>query len=153
MVTDPIWHRDSIGSLKPMQESSQGADHGSDLCLHVSLYAVNCSEHVYTKPPGAWRNLRAVDEGAVPASAPATSRVFVLPIAARRWVSTDNRGTLCCRTRIKLSLVSDLKQLVSTEGGRISLLLAVTHCILPLVTSTWHAMPLRINGAWLDEGN
>ena len=34
--------------------------------------------------------LRAVDEGAVPASAPATSRLFVLPIATRRWVSTDN---------------------------------------------------------------
>ena len=34
--------------------------------------------------------LRAVDEGAVPASAPATSRLFVLPVAARRWVSTDN---------------------------------------------------------------
>ena len=35
--------------------------------------------------------LRAVDEGAVPASAPATSRLFVLPAAARRWVSTDNK--------------------------------------------------------------
>ena len=34
--------------------------------------------------------LRAVDEGAVPASAPATSRLFVLPVAARQWVSTDN---------------------------------------------------------------
>ena len=31
-----------------MQESSRGADHGSDLRLHVSLYAGNCSEHVYT---------------------------------------------------------------------------------------------------------
>src|SRR6185312_16956536 len=34
--------------------------------------------------------LRAVDEGAVLASAPATSRLFVLPVATRRWVSTDN---------------------------------------------------------------
>src|SRR6185312_7988629 len=31
-----------------MQESSRGADHGSDLCLHVSLYAGNCLEHVRT---------------------------------------------------------------------------------------------------------
>jgi len=35
-------------------------------------------------------DLRAVDEGAVPASAPATSRLSVLPVAARRWVSADN---------------------------------------------------------------
>ena len=34
--------------------------------------------------------LRAVDEGAVPASALATSRLFVLPVATRRWVLTDN---------------------------------------------------------------
>ena len=34
--------------------------------------------------------LQAIDEGAVPASAPVTSRFFVLPIAARWWVSTDN---------------------------------------------------------------
>ena len=39
---------DLIGSLKPMQESSRGADHGSDLCLHVSFYAGNCLEHVRT---------------------------------------------------------------------------------------------------------
>ena len=31
-----------------MQESSRGADHGSDLCLHVSLYAGNCLKHVCT---------------------------------------------------------------------------------------------------------
>src|SRR6185369_3988489 len=31
-----------------MQESSRGADHGSDLCLHVSLFAGNCLEHVRT---------------------------------------------------------------------------------------------------------
>ena len=35
-------------------------------------------------------DLRAVDEGAVPASTPATSRLFVLPVAACWWVSTDN---------------------------------------------------------------
>ena len=35
--------------------------------------------------------LRAVDEGAVPASAPATSRLFVLHVATHRWVLTDNR--------------------------------------------------------------
>ena len=34
--------------------------------------------------------LRAVDEGAVPASALATSRLFVLPVATRQWVLTDN---------------------------------------------------------------
>ena len=34
--------------------------------------------------------LRAVDEGAVPASAPTTSRLFVLPVATRQWVLTDN---------------------------------------------------------------
>src|SRR6185312_7143543 len=88
-----------------MQQSSRGADHGSDLRLHVSFYAGNCSEHVYTlliryrsggtpgffyKTSGRVTELRAVDEGAVPASAPATSRFFVLPVAARRWVSTDN---------------------------------------------------------------
>ena len=41
---------------------------------------------------GVLLELRAVDEGAVPASAPATSRLFVLPVAARRWISTDNRS-------------------------------------------------------------
>ena len=39
---------------------------------------------------GRVTELRAVDEGAVPASTPMTSRLFVLPVAARRWVSTDN---------------------------------------------------------------
>src|SRR6185312_10507805 len=50
-----------------MQESSRGADHGSDLRLHVSLYAGNCLEHVYTLligyrsggTPGFPQNLRA----------------------------------------------------------------------------------------------
>ena len=91
-----------------MQESSRGADHGSDLRLHVSLYAGNCSEHVCTlligyrsggTPgfhtfSGRVMELRAVDEGAVPASSPATSWFFVLPVVARRWVSTDNSFTL-----------------------------------------------------------
>ena len=52
-----------------MQESSQGADHGSNLCLHMSLYAGNCSEHVRTLligyrsggTPDFLRNLRARD--------------------------------------------------------------------------------------------
>ena len=44
---------------------------------------------VFNKPRRALE-LWAVDEGAVPASAPATSRLFVLPVAARWWVSTDN---------------------------------------------------------------
>ena len=74
----------------------------------MSLYAGNCSEHVCTlligyrsggMPgfhtfSGRVTELRAVDEGAVPASAPATSRLFVLPITARRWVSIDNSGVL-----------------------------------------------------------
>ena len=52
-----------------MQESSWGADHGSDLRLHVSLYAGNCLEHVRTLligyrsggTPGFPQNLRARD--------------------------------------------------------------------------------------------
>ena len=31
-----------------------------------------------------------LSEEAVPASAPATSRLFLLPVATRRWVLTDN---------------------------------------------------------------
>jgi len=46
---------------------------------------------VFHRTSGRVMELRAVDEGAVPASAPATSRLFVLPVAARRWVSTDNK--------------------------------------------------------------
>ena len=45
---------------------------------------------VFHKTSGRVTELRVVDEGAVPASAPATSWLFVLPVAARRWVSTDN---------------------------------------------------------------
>ena len=41
---------------------------------------------------GALLELRAVDERAVPASAPVTSRLFVLPVAARQLVSTDNNN-------------------------------------------------------------
>src|SRR6185369_1076857 len=52
-----------------MQESSRGADHGSDLRLHVSLYAGKCSKHVCTLligymsggTPGFPQNLRARD--------------------------------------------------------------------------------------------
>ena len=50
--------------------------------------------------------LRAVDEGAVPASVPATSRLFVLPVAARRWVSTDNTTMARDFLAIPLSTVS-----------------------------------------------
>jgi len=38
--------------------------------------------------------LQAVDEGAVPASVPATSQLFVLPVATRRWVLTNNTYAL-----------------------------------------------------------
>jgi len=34
-----------------------------------------------------------LSEEAVPASAPATSRLFVLPVTTRRWVLTDNTHT------------------------------------------------------------
>src|SRR6185437_10338527 len=87
-----------------MQESSRGADHGSDLCFHVFVYAgkslqahSHLTDRVYVRwhalrlhKPRRVMELRAVDEGAVPASAPATSQLFVLPVAAHRWVSTDN---------------------------------------------------------------
>src|SRR6185503_15413448 len=96
--------RDSIGSSKPMQESSRGADHGSDLRLHVSLYAGNCSEHVCTLligyrsggTPGFHTSSGRVTEiagrrrGSSASSALATSRLFVLPVVARQWVSVDN---------------------------------------------------------------
>ena len=49
---------------------------------------------VFHKTSGRVTELRAVDEGAVPASAPVTSRLFVLPVAARQWVSTDNSSTV-----------------------------------------------------------
>ena len=87
-----------------MQESSQGVDHSSDLRFHVFVYAGTRYKHVRTfligyrsggtpcvfTSRGALLELRAVDEGAVPASAPANSRLFVLPVTTHRWVSTDN---------------------------------------------------------------
>ena len=82
MVTDPIWHRDSIGSLKPMQESSRGADHGSDLRLHVSLYAGNCSEHVYTL-------LIGYRSGGTPG--------FPQNFRARDWIAGRRRGSSACQ--------------------------------------------------------
>ena len=114
MQTDPIWHRDSIGSLKPMQESSRGADHGSNLRLYVSLYAGNCSEHVYTLligyrsggTPGFHTFSGRVTEiagrrrGSSASSALATSRLFVLPVVARRWVSVDNNRALACKPKL-----------------------------------------------------
>src|SRR6185369_3688634 len=52
-----------------MQESSQGADHGSDLCFHVFVYAGNRCKHVRTLligyrsggTPDILRKLRARD--------------------------------------------------------------------------------------------
>ena len=88
-----------------MQESSRGADPTARTNVYTSLcMQANRLKHVRTFLIGYRSNgthdfhtfsgrvteLRAVDEGAVPASAPATSRLFVLPVAARRWVSTDN---------------------------------------------------------------
>ena len=85
-----------------MQESSRGADHGSDLRLHVSLYAGNYSEHVYTlligyrsggMPgfhifSGRVTELRAVDEGAVPASAPAPQQQLEAIVAVTAELSS-----------------------------------------------------------------
>src|SRR6185312_8545776 len=87
-----------------MQESSRGADHGSDLRLHMSLYAGNCSEHVCTLligyrsggTPGFHTSFGRVTaiagrrRGRSASSALATSRLFVLPVVARRGVSVDN---------------------------------------------------------------
>ena len=47
--------------------------------------------------------LQAVDEGAVPASALATSRLFVLPVATRRWVLTDNKCLVVLQALVELS--------------------------------------------------
>ena len=62
-------------------------------CKHVRTFLVGYrsggTPRVFTSC-GALLELRAVDEGAVPASVPATSRLFVLPVAARQWVSADN---------------------------------------------------------------
>ena len=71
------------------------------LCMHA-----NCYKHVLSfrsgigqvSLPASYKaarvpGLRAVDEGAVLASAPVTSRLFVLPVATRRWVLTDNSTT------------------------------------------------------------
>ena len=75
----------------------------------INIYTCLCMQanrlkHVHTfliryrsgGTPYILRNLRRVpdcgplSEEAVPASAPATSRLFVLPVATRRWVLTDN---------------------------------------------------------------
>ena len=47
-----------------MQESSRGADHRSDLCLHMSLYAGNCSEHVRTLLFGSSKPMQESSRGA-----------------------------------------------------------------------------------------
>ena len=90
-----------------MQESSRGADHGSDLSLHVSLYAGNCSEHIFTllieyrsggtpsfhTSSGRVTEIAGRRRGSSASSAVVTSRLFVLPVVARRWVSVDNRSS------------------------------------------------------------
>jgi len=62
-------------------------------CKHVRTFLIRYRSGgtpcVFNKPRRV-PELQAVDEGAVPSSAPATSRLFVLSVAARRWVSTDN---------------------------------------------------------------
>ena len=66
-------------------------------CQHVRTFLIGYRSGgtpcVFTSC-GALLELRAVDEGVVPASAPATSRLFVLPVAARWWVSTDNNTSM-----------------------------------------------------------
>src|SRR6185312_13565425 len=65
-----------------MQESSRGADHGSDLRLHVSLYAGNCSEHVYTL-------LIRYRSGGTPG--------FPQNLRARDWIAGRRRGSSACQ--------------------------------------------------------
>jgi len=65
-----------------MQESSRGADHGSDLRLHVSLYAGNCSEHVYTL-------LIGYRSGGTPG--------FPQNLRARDWIAGRRRGSSACQ--------------------------------------------------------
>jgi len=72
-------------------------------CKHVRTFLIGYRSGgtpcVFNKPRRALE-LRAVDEGAVPASAPATSRLFVLPVAARRWVSTDNKRLIVHKSKV-----------------------------------------------------
>jgi hypothetical protein len=81
-------------------------------CKHVRTFLIRYRSGgmpcVFTSR-GALLELRAVDEGAVPASAPVTSRLFVLPVAARRWVLTNNRSMLQLSTK-KFSLKSNTKR-------------------------------------------
>jgi len=112
LTQEPIYKLPSIFCFKPILLSA----HKLILLIYsdnnVSLYAGKPFEAHSTpsrsgigqvaRPAfsiisGRVTGLRAVDEGAVPASAPATSWLFVLPVAARRWVSTDNRRSPRCR--------------------------------------------------------
>ena len=61
--------------------------------------------------------LRAVDEGAVPSSFPATSRLFVLPVATRRWVLTDNMATVA--HRLSNHAIKDLIRFVSRSSTEV----------------------------------
>ena len=103
--TDLIWHRDSIGSFKADARVVPGSRPRLGLmftcvcaCRQTieSTFAPSWSgigqvaRPTFSGISGRVTELRAVDEGAVPASAPETCWLFVLPVAARRWVSTDN---------------------------------------------------------------
>ena len=71
----------------------------------MSLYAGNCSEHVCTlligyrsggtpgfhTSSGRMTEIAGRRRGSSASSALATSRLFVLPVVARQWVSVDNR--------------------------------------------------------------
>ena len=65
-----------------MQESSRGADHGSDLCLHMSLYAGNYLEHVCTL-------LIGYRSGGTPG--------FPQNLRARDWIAGRRRGSSACQ--------------------------------------------------------
>ena len=67
-------------------------------CKHVRTFLIGYRSGgtpYILRNPRRVLGLRAVDEGAVPASFPATSRLFMLPVVARQWVSVDNSITLC----------------------------------------------------------
>ena len=74
--------------------------------------------------PYILRNLRRVpdcgplSEEAVPASAPATSRLFVLTVATRRWVLTDNTRSPRRREIPPTRLFTNSRVSGSTVGGK-----------------------------------
>ena len=95
-----------------MQESSRGADHGSDLRLHVSLYAGNCLEHVCTL-------LIGYRSGGTPD--------FPQNLRARDGIAGRRRGSSACqrpsdlpalRVARRYSLVGFDRQQQVTQGRR-----------------------------------